>query len=70
MILNQRQLAFVVINSLMGNELIGLETGLDAAIKRCNTHSDVKSGLPPDMLHSLLAFLAILSKELKNEERE
>ena len=53
----------------MGNQLMGMETGLDAALKRCNTHSDVKSGLPPDMLHSLLAFLAILSKELGNEER-
>ncbi|CAK9036604.1 unnamed protein product [Durusdinium trenchii] len=67
-IINQRQMAWIVINALMGNKLNGVETGLDAAIKRCNKESDVKKGLSPDMLHSLLAFLAVLSKEIGNTD--
>eukprot|EP00913_Durusdinium_trenchii_P007291 g6853.t1 len=61
-------MAWIVINALMGNKLNGVETGLDAAIKRCNKESDVKKGLSPDMLHSLLAFLAVLSKEIGNTD--
>ncbi|CAJ1432916.1 unnamed protein product [Effrenium voratum] len=64
-ILNQRQLAFLVVNSLMGNKLMGVETGLDAAIQRCNKKPDWP-GLTQDTLHSLLAFLAVLSRELTN----
>lgn len=63
-ILNQRQLAFIVINLLMDNHLQGVRTGLDAAIQRCNKESDLKAGLSPDMLHAILAFLATLSQEL------
>jgi len=67
-IINQRQLAFIVTNLLMDNNLMGVQTGLEAALHRCNKHSDLKAGLSPDMLHSLLALLATLSQELGNTD--
>mmetsp|Transcript_28619 Transcript_28619/g.64536 ORF Transcript_28619/g.64536 Transcript_28619/m.64536 type:complete len:615 (+) Transcript_28619:53-1897(+) len=65
--INQRQLAYVIINSLMGNKLQGVETGLDAAIQRC-TDGEAPGGRSEDIIHSLLAYLAVLSKELGPNE--
>jgi len=66
-IVNHRQLAFLIINSLIGNKLQGVETGLDAAIARCNDINDAP-GASPDMLYSLVAYLAILSRELVGDQ--
>ncbi|CAE7594178.1 unnamed protein product [Symbiodinium natans] len=66
-IINHRQLAFLIINSLHGNKLEGIETGLDAALARCSGVNSAP-GLTPDMLYSLLAYLAILSRELVGDQ--
>eukprot|EP00930_Biecheleria_cincta_P028964 TRINITY_DN2015_c0_g2_i1.p1 TRINITY_DN2015_c0_g2~~TRINITY_DN2015_c0_g2_i1.p1 ORF type:complete len:626 (-),score=101.19 TRINITY_DN2015_c0_g2_i1:10-1842(-) len=60
--INQRQLAFIVINALLGNSLAHVETGLAAALKRCN--KPAAPGISPDQLYSLLSLLAVLSREL------
>ncbi|CAE8603442.1 unnamed protein product [Polarella glacialis] len=58
-VINHRQLAFLVTNALMGNGLQAVQTGLSAALQRC-----AKTGGFPDYLYSLLSLLAVLSREL------
>jgi len=55
----QRQLAFLVVNILMGND-IPAGNGLSAALQHCGASLPGRSGL----LLSLLSFLAVLSQEL------
>jgi hypothetical protein len=55
----QRQLAFLVVNILMGNE-IPAGDGLSAALQHCGSSLPGRSGI----LLSLLSFLAVLSQEL------
>lgn len=57
--ITQRQLAFIVANALMGND-ITTGNGLSSALRRC-TMQEVAT----DILYSLLSMLAVLSKELQ-----
>jgi len=59
--ITQRQLAFIVANSLMGNT-IPAQDGLAAALRRCSS----KEPAPTGYLYSLLSFLAILRHELSD----
>jgi hypothetical protein len=56
--ITQRQLAFIVANSLMGNN-IPPGDGLSAALERCGAKSGTTG-----YIYSLLSLLAVLSKEL------
>eukprot|EP01052_Picozoa_sp_SAG31_P018386 SAG31_NODE_1299_length_8918_cov_59.994671_9_plen_207_part_00 len=58
--ITQRQLAFIVANSLMGNKVNGTAEGLSAALKRCS-----EAGKDTFLL-SLLSLLAVNSVELSN----
>jgi hypothetical protein len=58
--ITQRQLAFIVTNSLMGNSLQGTADGLSAALKRCSVQDH------HSILLSLLSLLAVLSDELSS----
>lgn len=64
--INQRQLAFIVINALLGNNLVEVETGLAAALKHCSMPA--APGISQDQLYSLLSLLAVLSRELGPSE--
>jgi len=59
-VINQRQLAFVVANVLMGNTIAGVENGLSAALSRCSA-GDASHNT---FVYSLFSLLAVLSQEL------
>lgn len=59
--ISQRQLAFIVANSLMGNTVNGTAEGLSAALKRCS-----QAGKSTFLL-SLLSLLAVNSVELSGD---
>lgn len=59
--ITQRQLAFIVTQSLMGNTLVGASDGLSASLRRCSA----KGPSHNTFVYSLLSFLAVLSRELR-----
>jgi len=59
--ITQRQLAFLVVNVLMGNGFLdGKGDGLSGALKRCSAQTPKPTGY----LYSVLSMLAVLSQEL------
>jgi hypothetical protein len=57
--ITQRQLAFLVVNVLLGNDIPG-SNGLTGALHHCSSNSGPNTGI----VRSLLSFLAVLSQEL------
>jgi len=65
-VVTQRQLAFLVANVLMGNNISAKKgNGLSAALKRCSA----KTPVPSSFIFSLLSFLAVLSQELAPQQQ-
>lgn len=58
----QRQLAYIVANVLLGNQLVGVQDGLSATLVRCSGRLPTPTGI----IYALLSLLAVLSQELKS----